>query len=580
MNSDRSSRHLSFLQSILNAEVDSPESLHVALARAATHLLPSKVCRFWRFDSDEEVFTVQGSAPPLEDSVSSIPAHGSLLGDAITEQAIKHVQEPLNDTRHHNKDFVQRHGLKDLWIIPMFLEHKSERCPYGVLAIYAASSRGDCQLGDKEVDLLCGLTNLIERHCRALDSARATAMLELGRLRGESSLNFWGRLATSIADLLSFDGCALFVVDRTDLRIRRVGASGVETAREYPNALVRDNCVEYQKGQSATGHIFEAGRTVHSNNYFDEEWYEGPPRHAFSADIGTTLLGTPIFETPNGRVIGIIRANDKRRNLEPEGEQRINQDDIARIEAVAKELSPIVQHYLNAEDNRVLWALASHDLRAPINVLRDAAGTVLNQSQARLSKDDKRNLNNIIHNSGLLQLLVDMLATTAEEKIKYTFEWFALFNKSISKILSLLEPTAENAGVSLTHGGFGSFPRMWLDRKRIEIVLYNMLMNAIKYSDQDTSIRIAWDAEGDAYVVRIRNYGPGVPEDEKEDIFRPFFRASNAEAMAGEGRGLGLFIVRRIMTSHGGDVQLTEPRDPTIFTLMFPRELCNERPTQ
>jgi signal transduction histidine kinase len=533
---------------------------------------------------------MQASSPELPDPVSSIPAEDSLSGEAILSATPIYVADAASHPKHKNKAFVRRNRLKDLWLIPIFLESDVERSPYGALAIYPSPEAGDYRLGDEETVLLCGLRQLVEKRCPELDGGRTATKLELGRLPEEPSSNFWPRVASSITEVLGFDGCAVFVVDRTDELIRRVGAFGVDISREYPGAVLPGGRVEYRIRQSGTGHIFAARETVVSQNYYEEEWYHGPPKEKFPSHYGTTLLGTPVFETPNGRIIGIIRANDKRLTSEPNGAQQVNPDDIARIEAVASELSPIVQHYLYSEDNRVLWALASHDVRAPINVIRDAAGTVLARYQTSvrqgtpsgLSRDDRRDLENIVHNTGLLQLLVDMLGTTAEEEaeIKYHFEWFPLFRKSISNIVSLLEPSANNAGVRFMAGGFGAFPRMWLDRRRIEMALYNLFINAIKYSYKGTVINVSWEMGNAVYLVHVANKGPGVPHDQKDDIFRPFVRAANAVEAAGEGRGLGLSMVKRVMDAHKGDVKLTKLRDPTIFTLAFPKGLCDEPPTQ
>jgi signal transduction histidine kinase len=85
----------------------------------------------------------------------------------------------------------------------------------------------------------------------------------------------------------------------------------------------------------------------------------------------------------------------------------------------------------------------------------------------------------------------------------------------------------------------------------IERALDNLLGNAIKYSPADGSVELAVQAAGGRVDVLVRDHGPGVPEAELAQLFRPFFRGSNAPKA--DGHGLGLAIVQRVAQVHGGE---------------------------
>jgi two-component system OmpR family sensor kinase len=82
--------------------------------------------------------------------------------------------------------------------------------------------------------------------------------------------------------------------------------------------------------------------------------------------------------------------------------------------------------------------------------------------------------------------------------------------------------------------------------------LDNLLGNAIKYSPVDGTVELALLAQDGRAELSVRDHGPGVPESELSQLFRPFFRGSNAAKA--EGHGLGLAIVRRVALVHGGEV--------------------------
>ena len=99
---------------------------------------------------------------------------------------------------------------------------------------------------------------------------------------------------------------------------------------------------------------------------------------------------------------------------------------------------------------------------------------------------------------------------------------------------------------------------MW----RLTRALENLLVNAIKYSPENSEILISTQQEDEELLIELSDQGPGIPEAELKDILKPFYRADKSRNRGTGGFGLGLAITHRIIQQHEGSMSLTnrEPR--------------------
>ena len=133
----------------------------------------------------------------------------------------------------------------------------------------------------------------------------------------------------------------------------------------------------------------------------------------------------------------------------------------------------------------------------------------------------------------------------------------------------LVEDVAQDAtmiGSDVTLERMASAP-VEVDVLGMRRLLANLVENAVKYG-QRARIRLAVD--DNAAIAQIIDDGPGVPEDELERAFEPFYRASNAAASGKSGTGLGLAVCRSIARAHGGDVRLRRSAEGFSAELRLP----------
>lgn len=108
------------------------------------------------------------------------------------------------------------------------------------------------------------------------------------------------------------------------------------------------------------------------------------------------------------------------------------------------------------------------------------------------------------------------------------------------------------------------------DALLLEMMINNLLENAIKYSPKNTVITAGLKKYRSGIELRIADEGPGIPDDEKKKIFSKFYRIGNEATRKTQGTGLGLYLCRRIAQSHNADISVTDNNPHgSIFAITF-----------
>lgn len=227
---------------------------------------------------------------------------------------------------------------------------------------------------------------------------------------------------------------------------------------------------------------------------------------------------------------------------------------------------------LNEEKNNLIKILA-HDLRTPINQVQGLAQLLMIENQS-LPEDQKESIHKIIDSTIRLNTMIGkILDVDAIEGNRVNLQLEpADLNVLTKRIVNSFEKTASKKEIELTLLQASTDSSIKADTVYLTEIIENLLSNAIKFSNRKKTITVEV-APCDLHVVlKIRDEGPGLTEDDKQKIFQKFQRLSAQPTDGEHSTGLGLSIVKKYTELMNGRVWYeSEPGSGTTFFLEFPR---------
>ena len=215
-----------------------------------------------------------------------------------------------------------------------------------------------------------------------------------------------------------------------------------------------------------------------------------------------------------------------------------------------------------------------HDLRTPLTAISGSAA-ILRKSDEKLSLEQRCDLADAIYHDSLwlIDTVENLLAITRVEdgtiRLNLTSE---LIDEVIEAALSHVAQASRGRTVTIEHTDDILLVR--IDVHLIMQVLTNLIMNAFKYTPEDSTVTISARREGAFVVVDVADDGPGVPDCDKPHIFERFFTSSNARPVdSRRSIGLGLSLCRSIVEAHGGVIEVRDNHPHgAVFRFTLPAE--------
>lgn len=210
---------------------------------------------------------------------------------------------------------------------------------------------------------------------------------------------------------------------------------------------------------------------------------------------------------------------------------------------------------LRADQDRFL-AGATHELKTPLATIQLLLES-LRDARLPVEKRD-RYLQSGLHEAHRLEDGLTNLLTAAGLRGKAPRRALRAdgdLADDVRRAVAALQPRAEAAGIRIEVEDASPL-LLSRDAEALKIVLHNLIDNAIKYSPRGTTVRVGLAAEPGAAVLRVRDEGSGMDEETLQNAFSPFWRGRDSGA---GGTGLGLFLVRELVASHGGSVVAKSP---------------------
>jgi len=201
------------------------------------------------------------------------------------------------------------------------------------------------------------------------------------------------------------------------------------------------------------------------------------------------------------------------------------------------------------------WASdVAHELKTPLTSIRLLAETLQSRVDAAQAVWVERLLNETLRLSHLVQDLLELSALNLGAASRSQWRWVDLASL-VQEAWQSLEPLAKPRHQELHLSGLSQI-YLWGDEQRLYRLVLNLLDNAVKYGKPDSPIHVVLSEQGSQVRLEVYDHGLGLPEDQFELVFQPFYRTDTARARSKGGTGLGLAIVRQIVEVHGGTIQL------------------------
>jgi PAS domain S-box-containing protein len=298
-------------------------------------------------------------------------------------------------------------------------------------------------------------------------------------------------------------------------------------------------------------------------NFIDPKYSDLVIQHYKNRILGNKIENRYEFAVINGRGETVpVETNSSLISFEGQPASMSVIRDISR----AKEIDRIKSDFIS---------VASHQLRTPLTGIKWFSQLLINQKIGRLSKKQTDFIAQIYNsNERMIRLVNDLLDVShIESGQKFNIE------KKPGNIITLIDNVIKDQKLNTPNKKL----EIILDKKcpkeldfnfdadKIYQVFSNLISNSIKYSGQQVKIVIGASCLNNEAQFFVKDFGLGIPNNQKDRVFQKFFRADNISTISTEGTGLGLYIVKGIIEAHGGKVWFdSKESEGTTFYFTLP----------
>ena len=259
------------------------------------------------------------------------------------------------------------------------------------------------------------------------------------------------------------------------------------------------------------------------------------------------LLASYVYQ--NGRRLVKARRAARQAQMEKEQEKRVN------------------------AMNMSFFANIAHEFRTPLTMI---AGPVGQLAKSASLDTEERNLLSVAQRSiqrmfKLVNQLMDF-NKLENDTLRLSVEQIDVV-EAMNNICDTFEFNMKEKGLTLNRFGMEDELMAWTDGDKLEKIVSNLLSNALKFTPQGGHIDVSLDVDDEKVKVTIADTGKGIPEEQKENIFKRYYQLDNqTKAIVNWGTGIGLYYSRRLAELHHGSLTAGNREEGTgaVFTFIYP----------
>jgi signal transduction histidine kinase len=239
-------------------------------------------------------------------------------------------------------------------------------------------------------------------------------------------------------------------------------------------------------------------------------------------------------------------------------------DELGELAATVNTMGSDIHHMLEAK--RTLLLAISHELRSPLTRARLNTELLPESSEVTPSRDA------LLRDLALMRdLITDLLES---ERLASPH---AALQREPTDLCALVGDVVRGlpGGDGIEQVFAPQLPALALDATRVRLLVRNLLDNALRHSDQATrppciSIQAREGITGQGVEMTVRDFGPGVPDDQLGKLAQPFYRPDSARQRSTGGVGLGLYLCKLVAQAHGGTFSIRNAQPGLCVTVVFP----------
>jgi signal transduction histidine kinase len=544
-----------------------------SILEAIQAILPYQYSNIWLINEEQDFGSIHFSKTlslvatagiELTESIGNtyLFLNDSFTGNTVLQKKIVRSEDLSSEKLFKNKRLLQNYKIKTGLSVPLY-EPVWQENPnlIGVLNFYFTVLP---KIADKDLIFIASqVSNAIER-LRLIHRDSVTSQL-LAYSSGSLEVHY----RQSISELQNYgvEAASIFSFDLLRNKLCLVATTGIINYSHH-------KLVQYNLGQGLTGHVgkYKKPIIVHNlNAKYIKSVHAGIFIEATKTGI-KSFMAYPITNKEN-KLVGIIRCVNKL--LDGVHVASFSQIDLNIVRRISRVLCQHMERAYLERHREALLAKIPHDLVAPIVAVRNNAMNIKDYRKfAGFNLD--RKLDDIIDDCNIMFLLVQQV----KRKRSYTFEKTQLKGEIIIKLIKALRPMAKSynlQSIDYDNSLDNIPPDLLVDKAQMQHLMFNLIMNAIKYSFKETDIIISARKISNYIGIDVINWGIGIEDQYKEVIFEAEVRTPEAIEKDSTGTGWGLTICREIAESHAGKVVLTQLKNPTIFTLYLPQYMSERK---
>jgi len=203
-------------------------------------------------------------------------------------------------------------------------------------------------------------------------------------------------------------------------------------------------------------------------------------------------------------------------------------------------------------------SIASHQLRTPLSIIKGYISMIREGSYGKVSPEIGTTMNKVyLSNERLIKLVNDLLDLSRMESGRMKYEFAEMDLKAlVDSIVDEFQLPAGDKGIKIGRAPSQSsgFPKVFGDAWKLRQVIFNLIDNSLKYTNTG-SIEIKLEKEDDSLKLSVKDSGIGMSQETADAVFHKFVRGGKDASRANAGgTGLGLYIAKRIVDDHKGEI--------------------------